>query len=58
MLVRKNEWILSKLHTRLNTSGKRPAFRQNSISEKNEHDIWSLDDGLRVGSTENFIPAI
>ena len=32
-LVRKNECILSKLHTRLNTSGKRPAFRQNSISE-------------------------
>ena len=39
------------IHTRLDTSDKRPAFRQNSISEKNEHDISSLDDGLRIGST-------
>ena len=33
-LVHKCECIKSKLHTRLNTSGKHPVFRQNSISEK------------------------
>ena len=58
LLVRKYECIKSKLHTRLNTPGKRLAFPQNSISEKNEHDISSLDDGLRVDSTKNFIPEV
>ena len=33
-------------------------FAKTQFQETNEHDIRSLDDGLRVGSTENFIPAI
>ena len=33
-------------------------FAKTQFRETNEHDVWSLDDGLRVSSTEIFIPAI
>ena len=33
-------------------------FAKTQFQETNEHDISSLDDGLRVGSTEIFIPAV